>query len=408
MQRGKLYLSRFLRTWQRTRDGHAARRDATTMLPARKRGRPVASLKRALLVSETQPRFVRLLQWMLVAALVAALLVADQRYRRLRRAVARDLHEEFALPARTLVICIGSAPQNRALRDAARNGWLQWRPDGGNAVEYRFFTDHPDMLLSDRHASGGNLSAETRQELAQQLRREHAAHKDMVFQRIETGYGDKEHNVYGKRGLFQMHWSVTHYRFEYLLRVDDDIFLCLHRLLYEIEQRPNRAFFWGRFWCNYGRHRADENFMLFSQDVVNLLTDDTAMKLLPFDEDVTLGWNFGLLSWVLQLDIFDDQKRLDAQQGYLTKYMHEQEPSDDASHRQDYAQFCDRFMFAHHVSASVSSEVFKHTVPRLMYTVPEMTSPRDGCPHKEQAFIPGRHAAHLPNVLITLDSGVGA
>ncbi|KAA8494198.1 hypothetical protein FVE85_4173 [Porphyridium purpureum] len=348
-----------------------------------------------------------LLAAVLVLAVIGGLHMADGTRSKVRAVIdivadraARPEH----LPARKLMVCIGSSPSHRAIRDAARRGWLSWIPPGEDLVEYRFFTDHPDVIVkNDQRGSRTNdssMSLESKRELARQLEEEQDTHKDLVFQRIESGYGNYKKNAFGRRALFQLNWSVTHYQFDYLLKMDDDVFLCLHRLLYELNQRPDRAFFWGRFWCKRGGHRADENFMLFSQDVVKLLSDEAAMKLLPFDEDVTLAWNFGLLAWILQLTIFDDQKRLDAQQGYLTSYMHE--PSDNVSHLQDYAQFCDHFIFAHHVSAEVSSAVFKHTIAKSAYDVPQITRPRDGCPKQEQSFTPRLYAEHLPDIFITL------
>lgn len=288
------------------------------------------------------------------------------------------------LTTQTLFIAIGSAPQNRHLRDTARDTWLTWLPTDGS-VAYRFFTDSPPSLRSATNAS-----------MWRSLRNEVSAHDDVVLQPLPSGYGTNSENEYGQRALYQLHWAVHNLQSRYFLRIDDDSFLCLHRLLYELRTAPVEQFFWGRFWCREGRNRADENFMLFSADVVDLLTDDRLVgRLLPFDEHVTLGWNFGYWSWILNLTVFDDQTRIDAQQGYLTKYMHgdgQMEP------------FCQRFLYAHHVAPDVMKAAFRNTTTHVMYSMPVRRSPKETCGEGEQSFVPGRHSSKLPAVKITRTS----
>lgn len=289
-----------------------------------------------------------------------------------------------------LFIAIGSAPANAALRNAARAGWLQWLPKDGS-VQYRFFSDA-------RPPTNDALSSDA---LWDALDSESDMHGDLVLQPLATGYGDKKENAYGKRAIFQVTWCRRKFSsVEYFLRVDDDSFLCLHRLIYELKSAPRQQFFWGRYWCREGRNRADENFMLFSGDVTNLLSEDTYVgKLIPFDDQVTLGWNFGFMSWILNVTIFDDQTRLDAQQGYLTNYMHEDEVGDHAA----LAQFCDNYIYAHHVrSPAIITATYEQTTTRLMYPIPTRTSPRETCEKKDVSFLPARHSAKLPNVKLTL------
>lgn len=226
------------------------------------------------------------------------------------------------------------------------------------------------------------------------LRKESSQFLDVVFQSLPTGYGDKEHNAYSRRALYQMHWAVRNQAdLDFFLRIDDDSFLCLHRLTYEMRSLPGEQFFWGKFWCNEGRNRADENFMLFSRDLINLLADDTYVsRLLPFDNEVTLGWNFGYWSWILNMTIFDDQKRIDAQQGYLTRYMH----NDTLAEIPD---FCEDHIYAHHVSAGIMKKAFEKVETHMMYPLPLR---ENGFACKgEKSFVPARHSEKLPNVKIT-------
>lgn len=292
-----------------------------------------------------------------------------------------------------LFIAIGSAPGNQDLRAAARDSWLRWLPQDGS-VEYKFFSDaRPALeeLTPEVSQVWDALEAEGRREM------------DVVLQPLATGYGSNSENAYGQRALYQISWIRERFGdgLSYFLRIDDDSFLCLHRLLYELKTTPTEQFFWGRFWCRDARNRADENFMLFSGDVMALLGDDRFVgRLLPFDDSVTLGWNFGYLSWILNLTMFDDQERLDAQQGYLTDYMHEEAAPDPSQ----VSRFCDSFLYAHHVSALVITAAYRHTTTRLMYPIPNRTSPRETCSRKDMSFVPARHSRKLPDVKVGLAS----
>jgi hypothetical protein len=289
-----------------------------------------------------------------------------------------------------LFIAIGSAPGNAELRAAARRSWLKWRPEDGS-VDYRFFSDA-------RPANAGISGAS---EVWDALEAEEQTEGDLVLQPLATGYGSKGDNSYGQRALFQISWTRHSLgdRLRYYLRIDDDSFLCLHRLLYELKTAPEKQFFWGRYWCRDARSRADENFMLFSADVIALLGDSRYVgKLLPFDERVTLGWNFGYWSWIMNLTIFDDQTRLDAQQGYLTEYMHAAEATDGSA----LSQFCDAFLYAHHVRAPVVTAAFERTTTRMMYSIPKKTNPRETCAQTDLSFVPARHSNSLPDVKIGL------
>lgn len=323
------------------------------------------------------------LKYALIGAAVALALVAL--YTRLASGVRADTIEaagEFALaraPLR-LFIAVGSAPGNSELRAAAREGWLRW---GGTTVEYRFFTDSEPV---------GEEGGATWRALSEEL----DVHGDIVeMTGLAGGYGDKEHNAYGQRALYQLRWALQHSgNLTHFLRVDDDVFLCLHRLIYELRGMPRNQFFWGRYWCRAGRNRADESFMLFSRDVAALLADRRLMgKLIPFDETVTFGWNFGYLSWFLNLTVFDDQGRIDSQQGYLTEFMH----GDGGA---EVTGFCEKFLFAHHVRPPVSRQTFQATKTHLLYTMPRIKGPGDTCHRSLQSFLPARHSTRLPDIKI--------
>ncbi len=299
-----------------------------------------------------------------------------------------DLDLLYSPPSCHLFIAIGSAPGNWELRNASRQSWLKWIPKDGS-VSYRFFTDAPpdDADLTDSaRRTWKSIDAEA------------VEHHDVIQQPIDSGYGDKEHNAYGLRARFQTKWAMSNFRnLSYFLRIDDDSFLCLDKLLYELKSAPREQFFWGRYWCRKFRNRADESFMLFSRDVAKLLSDDNYIgKIIPFDNSVTFGWNFGYLSWVLNLTVFDDQSRIDSQQGYLTKYMHNQAGAESL----ELSAFCENYIYAHHVQPTTIVSTYHATKTHLLYTVPVRKPPTETCSRQNQSFLPARHSARLPNLVL--------
>ena len=61
---------------------------------------------------------------------------------------------------------------------------------------------------------------------------------------------------------------MAKFDFRYLLRIDDDYFLCLKRLLLELPTRPKKNLIWGYFHCQAGITWIDEAFMIFSKDII--------------------------------------------------------------------------------------------------------------------------------------------
>lgn len=305
-----------------------------------------------------------------------------------------SIDEDGLVPGKgrpSLFIAIGSAPRNADLRNAARSSWLKWLPKDSE-VKYRFFSDAPP-------SSAELQVVPDLKQVWSSLHKENVKFKDIVQQPLPGGYGNKEHNAYAQRARYQVKWALNQFpELEYFLRIDDDSFLCLHKLIYELKSLPKRQFIWGRFWCRQGRNRADENFMLFSNDIVRLLAnDDLIGNIVPYDDEVTLGWNLGYWSWVLNVTIFDDQHRLDAQQGYLTDYMHAPTVPETST----LMQFCEKFIYAHHVKAATIRAAGDATVTHMMYPLPEHRGPSETCPRQSQSFVPSRHSSALPDLLIS-------
>ena len=67
---------------------------------------------------------------------------------------------------------------------------------------------------------------------------------------------------FGLRFLNQIKWAKANFDFQYLLKLDDDYFVCLKRIIAELPSRPTSNLVWGRFHCEAGITWVDENKML--------------------------------------------------------------------------------------------------------------------------------------------------
>lgn len=158
---------------------------------------------------------------------------------------------------------------------------------------------------------------------------------------------------------------MEHYDFDYFLRLDDDGDLCVENLLWEIRTRaPATNFFWGKYFCSQDKVVADENFMLFSGNLIQLfLHMKPALKTGP--PSATFAALFGMWQHFLNLTIWDDRLRIDAQQGYTTKFMHvrkyDNNDNNSAVSKEDLSSFCMHHVWAHHVkSPQLIRDVFLH------------------------------------------------
>ncbi|XP_078353628.1 uncharacterized protein LOC144638277 [Oculina patagonica] len=107
----------------------------------------------------------------------------------------------------------------------------------------------------------------------------------MEFQPLHGGM------EFGLRFLNQIKWAKANFDFQYLLKVDDDYFVCLKRLISEIPSRPTRNLLWGHFHCEAGITWIDEAFVIFTSDVIYkfLAQDEKKMLCHPFaDQQIGL------------------------------------------------------------------------------------------------------------------------
>ena len=134
-------------------------------------------------------------------------------------------------PSVLLFIGIISAPQLIFRRNALRRSWLGQCKQ--LAVACWIFTDSQDMY-------GKRLP----DHIFLPLKQEQYLHGDLILAESPGGIN------FAMRYLWMIQWANDRYQFEFLLRVDDDYFICMDRLLLELPHRPKEKLYWGHVHCH--------------------------------------------------------------------------------------------------------------------------------------------------------------
>ena len=94
------------------------------------------------------------------------------------------------------------------------------------------------------------------------------------------------------RLLWMMKWAMQHYNFDYFLRVDDDHFICLDRLVYELPHRPKNSLYWGFIHCRKNIVRVDEGWLLLTKDLIQeaLSKFNSTLECHPFADQAVALW----------------------------------------------------------------------------------------------------------------------
>jgi len=106
-----------------------------------------------------------------------------------------------------------------------------------------------------------------------------------------------------------MEWYTKHYQFEYFLRIDDDYFLCMDRLLYELPFRPKLSLYWGWVHCRANTNRVDEGWMMLSRDIIDeaLAKLNSTLPCHPFGDQAVALW---VRDSKLKIKWFPDNERI--------------------------------------------------------------------------------------------------
>lgn len=131
----------------------------------------------------------------------------------------RNLIESLFLGKKrvTLVVGIISAPSLTNRREGIRLTWLKFckRRD----VVCKFFLDN----LNDMDPG-----------MDQVIKYENDKYGDIEYMGVPRGVN------FGRRILWILEWTVKNYVFDFVLRVDDDMFVCLQRLILELQHRTEK------------------------------------------------------------------------------------------------------------------------------------------------------------------------
>ena len=131
-----------------------------------------------------------------------------------------------------LFLCIFSAPVRNDRRNAIRETWMIKCKMNKNVV-CLFLTDRQDVR-------GLPLQGEIKEKLDNESRH----YKDVIFANSPGGLN------FGRRLLWMYEWATQRYDFQYVLRMDDDYFLCFDKLVNELQHhRPKKLFIWGWLHC---------------------------------------------------------------------------------------------------------------------------------------------------------------
>lgn len=118
------------------------------------------------------------------------------------------------IPRLKLIVAILSAPNRVVRRNGIRMTWMN--DCSRNDVLCRFFTDSPLQMNPI---------------VKRELQDESIRYGDLEFMSVPPGIN------FGRRMLWLLQWSVANYNFDFFLRIDDDYFLCLRKLLAEVPYR---------------------------------------------------------------------------------------------------------------------------------------------------------------------------
>lgn len=127
-------------------------------------------------------------------------------------------------------------------------------------------------------------------ELYSSIKNESSFFGDMVFQHLNGGV------EFGIRFIYQMVYAMKHYKFDYLLRIDDDYLFCMENFLHELPVPMEKSFHWGWVHQNKELTRPDEGLFMFSNDLITsfLRQNPKQMKCHPIGDQTVALWTLDL------------------------------------------------------------------------------------------------------------------
>ena len=190
-----------------------------------------------------------------------------------------------------LVVGVLSKLSAMSRRDAIRATWFQVCRENRDHVVCTFFTDsfNETSMQQSMYAN------------------EKMINDDLVYMPIKGGLN------FGMRLVFMLKHYTKQFDFDFFLRVDDDYFVCLDRLINELPFRvQNGPLVWGHLHCQKGRDKngvvwIDEGFMILTKDFIleSLGKLNSSLKCHAYGDQTVSLW---VQESDLEVRLFSDQR----------------------------------------------------------------------------------------------------
>jgi len=225
-----------------------------------------------------------------------------------------------------IIIIVSSAPKRIGRRNMIRKTWwTQCQETKSIKSECIFITDNQGP--NDKYFHIVNS--------------EKMLYDDIRFQLVESGV------TFGKRFLYHLLFAETNYVYDYFLRVDDDQFLCLDKLLLELPYPVENRFHWGWIHLQSNIRRPEESIIMFSHDVVlTFLTQDlNSFFCHPLADQM-------IATWLSELNISSLLRH--------DKRIHHVPPIREVPYLKAKFEICSQYIAIHGVYNKEMLELWKH------------------------------------------------
>eukprot|EP00092_Neocalanus_flemingeri_P087060 GFUD01109798.1.p1 GENE.GFUD01109798.1~~GFUD01109798.1.p1 ORF type:complete len:324 (+),score=72.69 GFUD01109798.1:85-1056(+) len=197
----------------------------------------------------------------------------------------------FTGPSSTLLVLVISSPSNSLLRNTIRETWLSVSKKNHNFKAF--------FVIGER-----SLNSKQVYDLSQ----EKVRHDDLLLLPMHDSYGTLTSKV-----LKSFEFSQKNFKFDYLLKCDDDTFVDIEKIVDELEQQNERTLYWGFFdgrapvqtkgkWAD-PQYRLCDKYIPYAlgggyvlgRSLVQYMADNSRMLELFNSEDASVGtWLAGL------------------------------------------------------------------------------------------------------------------
>ena len=192
------------------------------------------------------------------------------------------------------------------------------------------------------------------------------SNKDVILSPTNKGM------LFGHRILFAMQWTIHHYNFDYLIRSDDDVLLCIEHILHRRKLIPKTGFMSGVLHCaDQGMVYLDEGIVTFSQDIVRTFLSQTPENMYCHTYgDQTYS------TWIKDL-------RLDANDlYYIETKIHHHPPASRVDSLRNLTRICNKYIALHGVYGDDMKKFWSRQGPHSYGNSTGLKKVKDLCPYE--------------------------